>query len=129
CVGLTTLRGHRKPLWLGSGLTQTQYATHFVRVHENVCRILDLARGEKLLYKGHDTCGYFKHRDWARSADLVNRETLGAWAVSKLLAREVEAAQQAGAKIDIVRMPALQTVNIVRVDPPREEAARPRRER
>ena len=30
-------------MWLGSGFTKTQYAEHFVQVHENICRGLDLA--------------------------------------------------------------------------------------
>jgi hypothetical protein len=34
------------PVWLGSGFTKTQYATHFTTAHENVGRILDFAREE-----------------------------------------------------------------------------------
>jgi hypothetical protein len=41
-IGLTSYRTVDPPLWLGSGFTKTQYATHFVEVHENICRGLDL---------------------------------------------------------------------------------------
>ena len=63
------------PVWRGGGYTRTQYAVHFTRDHEHVCRILDLANDEGLLLGATDTCDFYKHRDWRRSAPVVNRET------------------------------------------------------
>ena len=61
--------------WRGGGFTRTQYAVHFTRDHEHVCRILDFAKDEGLLVEATDTCDFYKHRDWRRSGPIINRET------------------------------------------------------
>jgi hypothetical protein len=74
-VPLASYRCPGVPLWCGGGFTRTQYAVQFARDHEHVCRILDMAEAEGLLLGATDTVDFYKHRDWRRSAPIVNRET------------------------------------------------------
>src|SRR5260370_31026283 len=84
-LGLTALRREGVPMWLGSGFTKTQYASHFTTAHENVCRILDEAREVGLLYKARDTCGFYRHRSWKKAAPIVNQETTFAHVMGQML--------------------------------------------
>jgi hypothetical protein len=95
-IGLTTLRRKGVPMWLGSGFTKTQYASHFITAHENVCHILDAAQKVGLLYRGRDTCGFYKHRSWKKAAPIVNEETTFAHVMGQMLSAGVAAAQAAG---------------------------------
>jgi hypothetical protein len=74
-IPLASYRTPGVPVWRGGGFTRTQYAVHFTRDHEHVCHILDFAKNEGLLLEATDTCDFYKHRDWHRSAPVVNRET------------------------------------------------------
>jgi hypothetical protein len=114
-VGLTTLRGAAAPLWLGSGFTKTQYATHFIQAHENVCHILDAAREVGLLYRAKDTCGFYQHRSWKRAAPIVNAETTFAHIMGQALSAGVAAARAAGMPIDDVSDPVTKNYNLIRV--------------
>ncbi|WP_395145011.1 hypothetical protein [Armatimonas sp.] len=79
CVGLSAYRTsdpNATPLWLGSGFTKTQYAQNVKNAHTTVCHILDLAKEAGLLYAAHDNSGYYEHRDWQKSAEVI-REELG----------------------------------------------------
>jgi hypothetical protein len=114
-VGLTSFRSEGTPCWLGSGFTKTQYATRFVEAHENICTALDFAREEGLLLAANDTCDFYTHRDWSKSADIVNAETTFAHVVGGLLGNAVTAAQKAGVKIQDISSPATRNYNLVRV--------------
>jgi hypothetical protein len=115
-VGLTTLRRQGVPLWLGSGFTKTQYATHFIQAHENVCHILDAAQEVGLLYQARDTCGFYKHRSWKKAAPIVNEETTFAHVVGQMLSAGVAAAQAAGMRIEDISDPATKNFNLIHVD-------------
>jgi len=116
-IGLSSLRGEGTPVWAGCSFTKTQYAVHFVDTHEKVCRILDFAREVGLLHSAEDTCEFYEHRDWARSAPIVNHETIGARIVSKLIDKACEDACKAGVlkSYQVLQDNAGQTTNIVRV--------------
>jgi len=86
-IPLASYKSDATPVWRGGGFTRTQYAVHFTRDHENVCHILDMAAGEGLFLSATDTCDFFQHRDWRRSAPVVNRETDFIAAVSTALNR------------------------------------------
>ena len=121
-VGLTTLRREGMPMWLGSSFTKTQYATHFITAHENVCRILDAAQEVGLLYKAQDTCGFFRHRSWRKAAPIVNAETTFAHVVGQMVSSAVGAAQRAGMRIEDVSDPATKNYNLIHVsDEPQPE--------
>jgi hypothetical protein len=123
-IGLTTLRSKSKgePMWLGSSFTKTQYATHFIAAHENVCHILDAAREVGLLYQARDTCGFYEHRDWKRSAPIVNEETTAAYVFGQMLSAGIEAAQAAGACIEDISDPATKNLNLINIpDEPESE--------
>lgn len=114
-VGLSTLRREGVPLWLGSSFTKTQYATQFIKAHENVCRILDAAREVGFLYQAHDTCGFFEHRDWKKAAPIVNAETTFAHVVGQMLSSAVESARAAGMPIEDISDPATNNYNVINV--------------
>jgi hypothetical protein len=118
-VGLTTFRDQSVPMWLGGGFTKTQYATHFINAHENVCRILDVARDEGLLHEAKDTCGFFEHRSWKTSGPIVNEETTFAHVIGELLSAGVAKAQAAGVPVEDVSDPATKNYNLIRI---RDEA-------
>jgi hypothetical protein len=106
-------------MWLGGGFTKTQYATHFINAHENVCRILDVARDEGLLHEAKDTCGFFEHRSWKTSGPIVNEETTFAHVIGELLSAGVAKAQAAGMPVEDVSDPATKNYNLIRI---RDEA-------
>jgi len=115
-IGLTTMRRKGVPMWLGSGFTKTQYATHFITAHENVCHILDAAREVGLLYRVKDTCGFYQHRSWKKAAPIVNAETTFAHVMGQMLSAGVAAAQAAGMRIEDVSDPATRNYNLIQVD-------------
>ncbi len=53
-IGLTFFRSKGRPFWLGSGFTKTQYATRFVQSHESICRGLDFANEEGMVFDARD---------------------------------------------------------------------------
>lgn len=112
-ISLSTF-GKSRPLWLGESFTKTQYATHFTQVHENVCSILDAAREAGILFKARDTCGFYEHRDWTRSAHRVNRETIAATLVSRILDQGIDAARRSGLEVETIQSPASRCTNIIR---------------
>ncbi len=114
-IGLTSFRTAGTPCWLGSGLTKTQYATRFVEAHQSICTALDLARAEGLLLAAEDTSQFYAHRDWSKSADLVNAETTFAQVVGGLIGTEIREAQKAGVPIQDLSNPATRNYNLVRV--------------
>jgi hypothetical protein len=114
-IGLTTMHRQGVPLWLGSGFTKTQYATHFVQAHENVCHILDAAREVGLLLRAHDTCGFYQHRSWKKAAPIVNAETTFAHVMGQVLSAGVAAAQAAGIPIQDLSDPATKNYNLIHV--------------
>lgn len=115
-VGLTTLRGKGVPMWLGSGFTKTQYATEFVKAHENVCHILDAAKELGLLYQAQDRCGFYEHRSWKKAAPIVNEETTFAHVMGQMLSAGVAAAKAAGMRIEDISDPATKNYNLVHVE-------------
>jgi hypothetical protein len=104
-------------LWRGGSFTKTQYAANFTRDHENVCRILDLAREEGLLLKATDTCKFYNHRDWRRSAPIVNRETAFISAVSRVLDGVIQAARGQGLQVEVVQDSIKKSKNYLDVQP------------
>jgi len=114
-IGLTSFRTEGTPCWLGSGFTKTQYATRFVEAHESICTALDFAREEGLLLAAEDTCQFYAHRDWSKSADIVNAETTFAQVVGGLLGRGIREAQKRGVNIQDISDPATRNYNLVRV--------------
>jgi hypothetical protein len=114
-IGLTSFRTAGTPCWLGSGFTKTQYATRFVEAHESICTALDFAREEGLLLAAGDTCQFYTHRDWSKSADIVNAETTFAQVVGGLLSHGIQEAQKRGAQIQDISNPATRNYNLVRV--------------
>jgi len=114
-IGLTSFRTKRTPVWLGSGFSKTQYATHFIEAHESICKGLDFAAEEGLLFKANDTCGFFGHRDWSASAEIVNQETTFAYAVRGLLTAGIAEARKAGVLIEDCSSPATKNYNLVKV--------------
>ncbi len=114
-IGLTTLRREGVPLWLGSGLTKTQYAAQFIKAHENVCHILDAAREVGLLYRAEDTCGFYQHRSWEKAAPIVNEETTFARVMGQVLSAGVVEAQAAGMPIKDLSNPATKNYNLIHV--------------
>jgi hypothetical protein len=115
-IGLTSYRTVDPPLWLGSGFTKTQYATHFVQVHERICRGLDLAQEEGLLLDAKDTCKFYEHRHWVQSAPIVNEETTFAHVMGGLIDAGIQAARKSGVKIEDLSDPATRNYNLVRVE-------------
>ena len=114
-IGLTSYRTVDPPLWLGSGFTKTQYATHFIQAHESICRALDLVQEEGLLLDANDTCKFFQHRDWSHSAPIVNEETTFAHVMGGLISAGIEAAQKSGLRIQDISDPATRNYNLVQV--------------
>jgi hypothetical protein len=114
-IGLTSYRTAHPPLWLGSGFTKTQYATHFVQAHENICRGLDLVKEEELLLSAKDTCKFYEHRDWSRSAPMVNEETTFAHLVGGMIDAGIQAARKSGLPIEDLSDPATRNYNLVHV--------------
>ncbi len=112
-IGLSGYRGAKQPLWIGSGWCKTQYSERFVHAHETLCRIMDMGKEEGLLAGGDDTCGFYHHRDWSKSAEIVNRETTFARAMSTMLAG---AAEMSGGQVQVLSAPALKSYNLVRVN-------------
>ena len=113
-----------KQMWRGGAFTKTQYAREFVRDHTNVCHILDLARAEGLLQRVNDNCGFYKHRDWRRSAPIINRETDFISAVSTLFNHAITSAQTAGAKVQVLSDPIKKTKNYIIAKPRRPAKAK-----
>jgi len=116
-IPLATYGPPEGALWRGGSFTKTQYAAEFTRDHENVCRILDLAQAEGLLLKAADTCGFYKHRDWRRSASIVNRETAFISGVSDLLNHAIGISRREGLPIEIVRDPIKKARNYLKGEP------------
>lgn len=130
-VGLSGFRGAKEPLWLGAGGCKTQYSERFVHSHETLCRIMDMGKEEGLLVGGDDTCGFYHHRDWSRSADIVNTETTAARVLSMLMGG---AAEQSGGRLRVQSAPALKAFNLINVKPSAsregpEKPDRPRKKR
>jgi hypothetical protein len=115
-IGLTSFRTEGTPCWLGSGFTKTQYATRFVEAHESICTALDFAREEGLLLAAQDTCKYYTHRDWSKSADIVNAETTFAQVIGGLLGSGIKQAQKRGVQVEDISDPATRNYNLVRVE-------------
>jgi hypothetical protein len=118
-IGVSTYRGEGTPVWLGTSFTKTQYAERFVHAHETLCRILDMAKEDGLLAGCDDTCGFYQHRDWSRSAEIVNRETTFARAMSHVLA---DLAASSGGMIEVLSDPASKSYNLINTKP--EERAK-----
>jgi hypothetical protein len=114
-VGLTSFRTEGTPCWVGSGFTKTQYATRFVEAHESICTALDFAQEEGLLLAAQDTCKFYKHRDWSKSAEIVNAETTFARVMGGLLGAGIKEAQKHGVKIEDISDPATRNYNLVHV--------------
>jgi hypothetical protein len=114
-IGLTSFRTGKTPLWMGSGFTKTQYATRFVEAHESICKGLDFAADEGLLLRASDTSGFYGHRDWSRSADIVNQETTFAHLVRGVFTGGIAEAKKAGVKVEDVSSPATRNYNLVKV--------------
>jgi hypothetical protein len=114
-IGLTSFRSAGTPCWLGSSFTKTQYATRFVQVHESICTALDYAREEGLLLAADDTCKFWTHRDWSKSADLVNAETTFARVMGGLISAGIEESRKQGVQIEDISHPATRNYNVVRV--------------
>jgi hypothetical protein len=114
-IGLSTLGGQGVPLWLGSGFAKTQYATHFIDAHENVCRILDCVKEEGLLMEASDTCDFYKHRDWKKAAPIVNLETTFAHVMKGAFSAAVASANEQGAEIQDLSDPATRNYNLIQV--------------
>src|SRR5262249_16124188 len=72
-------------------------------------------REEGLLLAAEDTCQFYEHRDWSRSADRVNAETTFAHVVGGLLGCGVREAQKRGVPIEDISSPATRNYNLVRV--------------
>jgi hypothetical protein len=113
-VGLSGFHGAKKPIWLGAGGCKTQYSERFVHSHETLCQIMDMGKEECLLVGGDDTCGFYHHRDWSKSADIVNTETTVARVMSMLIGG---AAAQSGGRIQLNSAPALKAYNLINVKP------------
>jgi len=114
-IGLTSFRTEGTPCWLGSWFTKTQYATRFVEAHESICTALDFAREEGLLLAASDTCDFYTHRDWSKSADIVNAETTFAHVMGGLLGSGVKELQKRGVPIKDISDPATKNYNLIRV--------------
>jgi hypothetical protein len=116
-IGLSSFCGEDNALWLGGGFSKTMYATRFVQAHESICTALDFAQGEGLLQSASDTCGFYDHRDWSRSADIVNTETTATKAICDAIRIGIETAQKNGVNIQDVSSPAMRNYNLVQVEP------------
>ena len=64
-----------------------------------------------MLLKATDTCKFYNHRDWRRSAPIVNRETAFISAVSGMLDGVVQAARGHGLKVEVVQDPIKKSKN------------------
>jgi hypothetical protein len=117
-IGLSGYRGVAQPLWLGACMTKTQYSERLVHSHETVCRILDFAKEDGLLAGASDTCGFYEHRDWRKSAGTVNLETTFARVMSDVLA---DVAEKSGGAIKVISDPALKSYNLIVVKPETSE--------
>jgi len=117
-IGLTSFGTEGERCWLGSGFTKTQYATRFVEAHESICTALDFAREEGLLLAAEDTCDFYAHRDWSKSADVVNTETQFAHVMGGLIDLGVEQARKQGTATENLSSPATRHLNVIRVDEP-----------
>ena len=119
-LGLTRYRpepgGDGPSLWLGSGITKTQYATRFVQTHEAICRALDMAAEAGLLLEARDNSGFYAHRTWSKSADFVNTETTLARAFGRMIGIGIEEARKAGVPIEDLTSPATRNYNLIRTD-------------
>jgi hypothetical protein len=114
-IGLSTMGGNGVPLWLGSGGTKTQYATHFTEAHENVCRIVDCVQEEGLLREASDTCEFYKHRDWKKAAPIVNMETTFAHVMKGVFSAAIAAASDKGVEIQDLSHPDTWNYNLLHV--------------
>ncbi|HVC96791.1 MAG TPA: hypothetical protein VND64_24140 [Pirellulales bacterium] len=90
------------------------YATRFVEAHESICTALDMVRDEGLLLAAQDNCEFYAHRDWSRSADVVNAETTFARVMGGLLRDGIEKAQKQGVRIQDMSDPATLNYNLIR---------------
>jgi hypothetical protein len=86
--------------------------------HESICKALDCARDEGLLHAAGDTCKFYNHRDWSKSAAIVNAETTFAHVVGGLFSMGVSEAQKRGAKIEDMSDPATRNYNLIQVREP-----------
>lgn len=65
-----------------------------------------------------DTCGFYQHRDWQRSAPLVNRETAFISAVSGLLDGAIQAARNDGSQGEVLQDPIKTSKNYLQTEKP-----------
>jgi hypothetical protein len=117
-IGLSGYKNAESPLWLGGSSTKTQYAERFVHAHETICRIFDMAKEEGLLDGCNDTCGFYRHRDWKKSASIVNEETTFARVMSDVID---SIAEESGGEIEVISDPVRTSHNLINI-PPEEES-------
>jgi hypothetical protein len=90
-------------------------------------RARDAAKEVGILFEARDTCGFYEHRDWAGGADRVNRETIAATLVFRILDEGVVAARRSGLEVEMIQSPASRCTNIIRPADSRRRRAPPRR--
>jgi hypothetical protein len=90
------------PVWYGRSFTRTQYARDFIRVHETVCRVLDIVNEEGLLFSGGDTCGYYADRTWKEAGQRVNDEMIFAKAMSNIIDVGIGNLREAGVNVKVL---------------------------
>jgi hypothetical protein len=74
-----------------------------------------------LLLAAKDTCKFYEHRDWSRSAPIVNEETTFAHLVGGLINAGIEVARKTGVAIEDISDPATRNHNLVRVKDDRKK--------
>jgi hypothetical protein len=114
------------PLWYGQSFTKTQYAKEFIRVHETLCRVLDIVQEEGLLLSASDTCGYYASRTWEEAGERVNDELSFARAVGDAFDLGIGNLREEGVQIQTVVNNAskAQPVDFSSVLKPPSEAAK-----
>jgi hypothetical protein len=65
-----------------------------------------------LLLAANDTCKFYQHRDWSRSAPIVNAETTFAHLVGGLIDASIQAARKSGVRIEDRSDPATRNYNL-----------------
>ena len=111
CLMLSTYRADRTPIWTGHSSCKTQYAKRFKKMHEVVCKILDLAKEEGILYHATDSCEFYEHRVWKKSMRIVKKEVSFARKMSKILKMGIEHLNEEGLEIECLSSPATGYVN------------------
>ena len=103
---LSTYRTDRTPIWTGYSSCKTQYAKKFKKMHEVVCKILDFAKEEGILYHATDSCEFYEYRDWKTSMKVVKKEVSSAREITNLLMMGMESLMEAGLDIECLSAPA-----------------------